>query len=95
MRHTVQHAHERRSVQACARAHTHGTQTTHPNAHAHTPNQTHARSQFDIDFHALPCEWISLDVMDISGEMFLDVARVLVALCGRRSHGVGSAWRGV
>lgn len=29
--------------------------------------------QFDVTFPALPCEWISLDAMDISGEMHLDV----------------------
>ncbi|KAK9834138.1 hypothetical protein WJX81_001409 [Elliptochloris bilobata] len=28
---------------------------------------------FDITFPALPCEWLSLDAMDISGEMHLDV----------------------
>ena len=31
--------------------------------------------QFDITFPALPCEWISLDAMDISGDMHLDVVR--------------------
>ena len=31
--------------------------------------------QFDITFPGLPCEWISLDAMDISGEMHLDVVR--------------------
>ena len=34
--------------------------------------------QFDITFPAMPCEWISLDLMDISGELHLDV----VSLCG-------------
>ena len=29
--------------------------------------------QFDISFYGLPCEWLSLDAMDISGEMHLDV----------------------
>ena len=29
--------------------------------------------QFDMTFPALPCEWISLDAMDISGDMHLDV----------------------
>ncbi len=29
--------------------------------------------QFDITFPAMPCEWISLDLMDISGELHLDV----------------------
>lgn len=29
--------------------------------------------QFDISFYGLPCEWISLDAMDISGDMHLDV----------------------
>ncbi len=29
--------------------------------------------QFDITFHKLPCAWTSLDAMDISGEMHLDV----------------------
>lgn len=28
---------------------------------------------FDITFHKLPCAWTSLDAMDISGEMHLDV----------------------
>ena len=32
-------------------------------------------AQFDITFPALPCEWLSLDAMDISGEMHLDVVR--------------------
>ena len=31
--------------------------------------------QFDITFPGLPCEWISLDAMDISGDMHLDVVR--------------------
>lgn len=31
-------------------------------------------TQFDVTFPGLPCEWISLDAMDISGEMHLDVA---------------------
>ena len=34
--------------------------------------------QFDMTFPALPCEWISLDVMDISGDMHLDVVRMLL-----------------
>ena len=29
--------------------------------------------QFDVTFHKLPCAWTSLDAMDISGEMHLDV----------------------
>ena len=33
--------------------------------------------QFDITFPGLPCEWISLDAMDISGDMHLDVVRTL------------------
>jgi len=33
--------------------------------------------QFDISFFGLPCEWISLDAMDISGDMHLDVASPL------------------
>jgi len=33
--------------------------------------------QFDITFPGLPCEWISLDLMDISGEMHLDVVSSL------------------
>lgn len=33
--------------------------------------------QFDITFHKLPCAWTSLDAMDISGEMQLDVVRSL------------------
>ncbi len=37
-------------------------------------------AQFDITFPALPCEWLSLDAMDISGEMHLDVVRTLQAL---------------
>lgn len=28
---------------------------------------------FDMSFYGLPCEWLSLDAMDISGEMHLDV----------------------
>ena len=30
-----------------------------------------------MTFPALPCEWISLDLMDISGEMHLDVVSLL------------------
>jgi hypothetical protein len=33
--------------------------------------------QFDITFHKLPCAWTSLDAMDISGEMHLDVVSSL------------------
>lgn len=29
--------------------------------------------QFDVDFPRMPCSWLSLDAMDISGEMHLDV----------------------
>lgn len=29
--------------------------------------------QFDVDFPRMPCAWISLDAMDISGDMHLDV----------------------
>lgn len=29
--------------------------------------------QFDMTFRGLPCEWISLDAMDVSGENHLDV----------------------
>jgi hypothetical protein len=36
--------------------------------------------QFDVTFPGLPCEWISLDVMDISGEMHLDVVNLLACL---------------
>ena len=36
--------------------------------------------QFDITFPGLPCEWISLDLMDISGEMHLDVVGPLKEL---------------
>jgi hypothetical protein len=31
--------------------------------------------QFDVDFPRMPCAWISLDAMDISGDMHLDVVR--------------------
>ena len=40
-------------------------------------------AQFDITFPALPCEWLSLDAMDISGEMHLDVVR---DTAGRLGH---------
>lgn len=36
--------------------------------------------QFDITFPAMPCEWMSLDLMDISGEMHLDVVGLPVHL---------------
>ena len=39
-------------------------------------------AQFDITFPALPCEWLSLDAMDISGEMHLDVVRYLPGSLG-------------
>lgn len=29
--------------------------------------------QFDVEFPRMPCSWLSLDAMDISGEMHLDV----------------------
>lgn len=29
--------------------------------------------QFDLTFPHMPCAWLSLDAMDISGEMHLDV----------------------
>jgi hypothetical protein len=29
--------------------------------------------QFDVTFPKMPCSWLSLDAMDISGEMHLDV----------------------
>ena len=44
-------------------------------------------SQFDITFPALPCEWISLDLMDISGEMHLDVVSIH-RLALRSCHGL-------
>ncbi|KDD76673.1 endoplasmic reticulum vesicle transporter [Helicosporidium sp. ATCC 50920] len=28
---------------------------------------------FDVTFHRMPCSWVSLDVMDISGELHLDL----------------------
>ncbi len=45
-------------------------------------------AQFDITFPALPCEWLSLDAMDISGEMHLDVVRALQA--PRSPYGPGA-----
>ncbi len=36
--------------------------------------------QFDITFHKLPCAWTSLDAMDISGEMHLDVVSCVHAV---------------
>lgn len=35
--------------------------------------------QFDITFPQMPCSWISLDAMDISGEMHLDVVSLVAA----------------
>jgi hypothetical protein len=43
--------------------------------------------QFDVTFPGLPCEWISLDVMDISGEMHLDVVNSLACLPRRKCEG--------
>ena len=37
--------------------------------------------QFDITFPGMPCEWMSLDLMDISGEMHLDVVGLPIQPC--------------
>lgn len=37
--------------------------------------------QFDITFQKLPCAWTSLDAMDISGEMQLDVVQISTLQC--------------
>ena len=36
--------------------------------------------QFDITFHKMPCGWMSLDAMDVSGESHLDLVRPAVLL---------------
>ena len=36
--------------------------------------------QFDITFHNMPCGWMSLDAMDVSGESHLDLVRPAVLL---------------
>lgn len=35
--------------------------------------------QFDLTFPRMPCAWLSLDAMDISGEMHLDVVSTHLA----------------
>jgi hypothetical protein len=39
----------------------------------HPPACSLLRVQFDVTFPKMPCSWLSLDAMDISGEMHLDV----------------------
>eukprot|EP00882_Tetradesmus_deserticola_P010657 GHRQ01011257.1.p1 GENE.GHRQ01011257.1~~GHRQ01011257.1.p1 ORF type:complete len:399 (+),score=139.27 GHRQ01011257.1:579-1775(+) len=39
-----------------------------------TSRGAHIDINFDVTFPKLPCAWLSLDAMDISGEMHLDVA---------------------
>lgn len=34
--------------------------------------------QFDVTFPKMPCSWLSLDAMDISGEMHLDVVSIIL-----------------
>ena len=51
--------------------------------------------QLDVTFPYMPCEWMSLDTMDVSGDLHLDVvgaggtgleAAVRVASNARESH---------
>lgn len=49
------------------------TQTTHELV-VDTSRGAHIDINFDVDFPRMPCAWLSLDAMDISGEMHLDVA---------------------
>lgn len=39
-----------------------------------TSRGAHIDINFDVEFPRMPCSWLSLDAMDISGEMHLDVA---------------------
>lgn len=49
------------------------TQTTHELI-VDTSRGAHIDINFDVTFPHMPCSWLSLDAMDISGEMHLDVA---------------------
>eukprot|EP00878_Enallax_costatus_P011895 GHUV01012419.1.p1 GENE.GHUV01012419.1~~GHUV01012419.1.p1 ORF type:complete len:384 (+),score=81.13 GHUV01012419.1:266-1417(+) len=49
------------------------TQTTHELI-VDTSRGAHIDINFDVTFPQMPCSWLSLDAMDISGEMHLDVA---------------------
>lgn len=49
------------------------TQTTHELV-VDTSRGAHIDINFDVTFPHMPCAWLSLDAMDISGEMHLDVA---------------------
>ncbi len=41
------------------------------------PPRTHdPPSQVDVTFPRMPCSWLSLDAMDVSGELHLDVVRL-------------------
>lgn len=53
--------------------------------------------QFDITFHNMPCAWTSLDAMDISGEMHLDVVSqgtpkfdMMYLMCRLRAPSLGT-----
>ncbi|KAF6253121.1 endoplasmic reticulum vesicle transporter-domain-containing protein [Scenedesmus sp. NREL 46B-D3] len=48
-------------------------QTTHELV-VDTSRGAHIDINFDVTFPKMPCSWLSLDAMDISGEMHLDVA---------------------
>ena len=38
--------------------------------------------QFDITLHKMPCSWVSIDAMDVSGELHLDVVRAAAQCWG-------------
>lgn len=39
-------------------------------------------TQLDVTFPKMPCSWLSLDTMDVSGDLHLDVVRLV---CGFES----------
>ena len=55
------------------------------------------RPQFDVTFPKVPCAWLSLDAMDISGELHLDLVVELYTLwrlCGGVRLGGGARGTG-
>lgn len=53
----------------------------------HLPPRPPPPAQFDMTFAHMPCSWMSVDVMDVSGESQLDVVRP-------PAGGTGQGWAG-